>query len=95
MQIEITDGDFLVDAGLLAELLGVNASDIPALMQTRAITSACERGTNEHSGRYRLSFFYGNRRARLSLDASGRVLNRSTIDYGDQPLPRALHRPGR
>jgi hypothetical protein len=64
-------------------------------MQTRAITSACERGTDEHSGRYRLSFFYRSRRARLNVDASGTVLNRSTLDYGDEPLPRAMHRAGR
>jgi hypothetical protein len=95
MQINITDGDFLIDAGLLAELLGVAASEIPTLMQARAITSACERGTDEHSGRYRLSFFYRSRRARLNVDASGTVLNRSTIDFGDEPLPRTLHRAGR
>jgi hypothetical protein len=94
MRIEITDGDFLVDAELLADLLGVNASDIPALMQTQAITSACERGVDNHHGQYRLSFFYRNRRARLSVDTAGHVLHRSVIDFGSQPLPRALHRPG-
>jgi hypothetical protein len=94
MRIEITDGDFLVDAVLLADLLGVNASDVPALMQARAITSACERGVDDHQGQYRLSFFYRNRRARLKVDTAGHVLHRSVIDFGKRPMPRTLHRTG-
>nr|WP_091582978.1 DUF6522 family protein [Mesorhizobium qingshengii] len=37
-----------------------------SLLRTQEITSLCERGIGEHEGEYRLSFFYGNRRARLS-----------------------------
>lgn len=94
MQIEITNGDIVVDAGLLGELLNVPPADLPALMRTRAITSVCERGVDTHDGEFRLTFFYRNRRARLSVDRAGRVLRRSTIDFGEHRLPSALRRSG-
>ena len=84
MQAEIHDGDIVVDAALVGQLLKVAPADVPALMRANAITSICERGIDEHDGKYRLSFFYGSRRARLSMDAAGRILQRSSIDFGDQ-----------
>lgn len=94
MQIRIADGTIVVDAALLASLLNVAPQDVPALMRTKAITSICERGVAEHEGEYRLSFFFQNRRARVSLDEAGTVLRRSVIDFGDVALPRQLHRTG-
>ena len=70
------------------------ASRVPILMRERAITSVCERGVDENEGEFRLSFFYRNRRARLSMDPTGRIIRRSAIDFGDRPIPDALHRPG-
>lgn len=94
MQVEISDTGILVDATLLGEILAVAPQEIPALMRERAITSLCESGAVEDEGRYRLSFFYRNRRARLTIDPSGRVLRRSVIDFGEAPMPGSLHRPG-
>jgi hypothetical protein len=94
MQIEIADGTLVVDAALIGSLLNIAPEDVPALMRTQAITSLCERGVDEHEGEYRLSFFYQNRRARISVDAAGTVLRRSAIDFGDVSLPRQLHRAG-
>jgi hypothetical protein len=94
MQVEIDDKTISVDASVLGELLQVPPGDVPALMREHAITSICERGIDAHEGELRLSFFYRNRRARLSVDGSGQVLRRSIIDFGDRPLPRALHRRG-
>ena len=91
MQVEINDKMVLVDAALLGELLDVLPSDVPALMREHAITSVCERGIDAHEGEFRLSFFYRNRRARLSVDGSGQVLRRSIINFGDRSLPKALH----
>jgi uncharacterized protein DUF6522 len=92
--IEFSDNTFLVDAALIGKLLHIPASRVPALMHKGQITSACERGIDEHAGEFRLTFFYRNRRARLSTDPAGRILRRSTIDFGDQPIPDALHRAG-
>lgn len=94
MQIEIADGTLVVDAALIGSLLNIAPEDVPALMRTQAITSLCERGVDEHEGEYRLSFFYQNRRARISVDAAGTVLRRSAIDFGEMALPRQLHRAG-
>ena len=94
MQVEIANGDILVDARLLGELLHIPPAEVPTLMRTCAITSVCERGVDAHQGEYRLSFFYQNCRARLSVDTAGHILRCSVIDFGQQPLPRALHRSG-
>lgn len=92
--IEFSDNTFLVDAELIGELLQIPASRVPALMRDGRITSACERGVDEHVGEFRLTFFYRNRRARLGTDPEGRILRKSVIDFGDQPIPDALHRAG-
>jgi hypothetical protein len=92
MQIEFEEGNIVVDATLIGKLLKIAPAEVPELMRTKAITSLCERGIDEHEGEYRLSFFYQNRRGRLSVDAAGTVLRRSAIDFGDVSLPRQLHR---
>jgi hypothetical protein len=86
MQVEITNADIVVDAALLGELLAIPSADVQTLMRKRAITSVCERGIDVHEGEYRLVFFYGNRRARLSVDSVGHILQRSIIDFGERPL---------
>ena len=86
--IELSDGAFVVDAALVAELLQLPATRVQSLMRSGEITSVCERGVDEHAGEFRLSFFYGNRRARLSTDLEGRVLRKSAIDFGDRQVPR-------
>jgi len=94
MQIEIGTNGILVDATLLADLLRLDPAAVHSLMKAQEITSFCERGIEEHEGQYRLSFFYGNRRARLNVDAAGNVIRRSMIDFGEVALPRQLHRTG-
>ena len=94
MQIEIGTNGILVDAKLLADVLRLDPAAVHSLMKAQEITSFCERGIEEHEGQYRLSFFYGNRRARLNVDAAGNVIRRSMIDFGEAALPRQLHRTG-
>lgn len=94
MRIEFADGDIILDAEELAPLLNVAAPDLPELMRSKAVTSICERGVDDHEGYYRLSFFYRNRRVRLGIDPSGRVTQRMTVDFGERALPPQLRRPG-
>jgi hypothetical protein len=94
MQIEITGNEIVIDAKVLAPLLDVAAADVPELMRSQAITSICERGVDADEGHYRLSFFYRNRRVRLSVDQAGQILQRGTIDFGEQELPPRLRQPG-
>lgn len=85
MQVEFANGDILVDAALIGTLLQVPPADISLLMRQRAITSVCERGIDAHRGQYQLSFFYRNRRARVRVDTSGQVLQRSTTQIAQRP----------
>ena len=91
--IEICDEAFVVDAALIGELLRLPASRVQNLMRSGRITSACERGVDDHAGEFRLSFFYGNRQARLSTDLEGRILRKSAVDFGDRPSPDMRRRP--
>src|SRR5690242_3916201 len=94
MKVEIRGEEIVVDAQLLGDLLDIPPADVPALMRARSITSMCERGVDAHAGQYRLSFFYRNRRARLSVGGDGHILRQSAIDFGDRPLPASMHKPG-
>lgn len=92
MHVELNDGEFCIEARLLGDLFKVEPAAIPALMCGGMLTGVCERGVGDDDGKYRLSFFYGSRRVRLNVDAAGAVLQRSVVDFGDQPLPRAMRR---
>lgn len=94
MTIEFGDDGIVIDASLIGPLLDIEPADLPRLMREGAVTSLCETGIDDDAGAYRLSFFYRGRRVRLQVAASGEVLRRSTIDFGDMPLPRTMHRPG-
>ena len=92
-KIEFGDCAVLIDASILGEGLGLEASLVQMLMRKAAITSLCERGIDADAGRFRMTFFYKSRRLRLVVDAAGNILQRSTIDFGDRPLPDALRIP--
>ncbi|MDE2379523.1 DUF6522 family protein [Bradyrhizobium sp.] len=84
------EGDtFTVDAALIGRLLHLGAARVPALMRDGAITSACERGVGEHAGEFRLTFFYGNRRARLSTDLDGHIVRQTATEFAARPTPSA------
>jgi hypothetical protein len=91
--IEIDRNAILVEAAIIAEGLGLAASRMPALIRSGEVTSICERGVGEDQGRYRLTFFHAGKRLRLVVDSEGRLIRRSTIDFGDRPLPPRLRRP--
>ena len=61
-------------------------------MRSGAITSRCEVGEDEDAGRTRVTFFLHSRRFRIVIDAAGRILRRSTIDFGERALPDSLRR---
>jgi hypothetical protein len=85
MPLELNDGEFCIDASLLGQIFNLSPLAIQALMRRNEITSLCERGEGEHAGRYRLTFFYGNKRAAFVVDGSGCVLGRSVINLGERP----------
>jgi hypothetical protein len=91
--IEFNDGSIHIDASILSIDLGVAVSAVQGLMRSGEITSLCERGVDADAGRHRLTFFHQNRRLRLIVDDAGNIIQRSTIDFGDRPLPAAMHKP--
>ena len=86
--VEIEDGAIEIDASIVGAGLGLEPQEVLNLIRSNAITSACEHGIDDDAGRYRLTFFYQSRRLRLIVDDCGRVVRRSTIDFGDRPVNR-------
>ena len=93
--IQFEDGAIEIDARIIAEGLGIEPPVLKAQMQEGKITSRSERGVDADEGRYRLTFFSEHRRFRLVVDESGAIIQRSTLDFGDLPLPPTARRTGR
>jgi hypothetical protein len=85
--VEFNDGAVEVDARIIAEGLGMALPLFQQQMQAGLITSIVERGLDTDIGRHRITFFSVNRRFRLVVDARGAIVQRSTLNFGDAPLP--------
>lgn len=85
MRVDVNHGKICIDASLLAPLLDLAPQQITELMRDGAITSMSERGVDADAGTLRLTFRYRSRRARVTIDATGKVLRRSGVDFGDRP----------
>jgi hypothetical protein len=90
--VEFTDGAVEVDARIIAEGLGMALPLFQQQMQAGLITSIVERGLDADIGRHRITFFTVSRRFRLVVDARGAIVQRSTLNFGDAPLPASAHR---
>lgn len=75
--IEMTHGEVNVDAALIASDLELDPATVLEEMRSGRLTSRWERGVDNDAGRYRVTFFHGNRRLSLTVDANGEVLERS------------------
>ena len=91
--VEFEDGTVQVDAAIIAEGLGIALPLFREEMQAGRITSIFERGIDTDRGRHRITFFSENRRFRLVVDESGTIVQRSTLNFGDAPLPASARRP--
>ncbi|UGY15891.1 DUF6522 family protein [Bradyrhizobium septentrionale] len=92
--IVFADGTFEVDANVVAEGLGIAVPLLQAEMRSGKITTLSERGVDADAGRHRLTFFLEHRRFRLVIDERGTIVQRSTLDFGDAPLPASARKPG-
>ncbi len=93
-RVEFEEDGISVDAGLIAEGLGLESSTVQVRMREGTITSLCERGIDRDAGLYRLTFFHLSQRLRLVVDSEGKVRGRSLLNFGDRPLPALAHRLG-
>jgi hypothetical protein len=87
-QAALPDEAFEIEAIELATLLRLHAWDVPQLLRRRLITAICEKGVDEDAGRVRLTFFYRSSRARLIVDAAGRILKRSAVHFPEGTVVR-------
>jgi Family of unknown function (DUF6522) len=90
--VEFENGIVQVDAAVVADGLGIALPVFRKEMQSGRITSVCERGIDADDGRHRITFFSVHRRFRLVVDQSGTIVQRSTLNFGDAPLPASAHR---
>ncbi len=88
--VSFENGSPIVDAETIAQGLGISAKDVHSLMRSGGITSRCEVGEGQDAGLTRLTFFLRGSRFRIVVDTTGRVVWRSTIDFGQRPLPASL-----
>ena len=74
--VTFENGEFSVDAAVIAEGLRLTPATVLAGMRQRRISSVCERGVDADSGLYRLTFYYAQRRLRLVVDEAGTIVDR-------------------
>mgnify|MGYP005806691193 CR=1 FL=1 len=94
MTIKLEDDEVEVDAAIIGKGLDVAPTVVQSLIREGRITSRHERGEGADASRVRLTFFLGNRRFCVIVDETGRIIQRSAVDFGDRALPGALRRPG-
>jgi hypothetical protein len=90
--VKLEEGTLCIDAAVIGRGLNVEPSLVQVRMREAKITVLSERGVDEDAGRYRLTFFYENRRFRLVVDEEGNAVQRSTLDFGDHPLPNSMRK---
>jgi hypothetical protein len=93
--VEFDNGIIQVDAALVAAGLGIALPQFRKEMRAGRITSVCERGVDADQGRHRITFFSAHRKFRLVIDDTGTVVQRSSVDFGDMPLPVSARKSGR
>lgn len=71
-----------IDATLIASDLELDPATVLEEMRSGRLTSRWERGVDHDAGRYRVTFFHGNRQLSLLVDANGQVLERSLRQPG-------------
>ncbi len=91
--ISFANGAIEVEATVIAEALDLPPEALMTMVRSGQITSLCERGVDADEGRYRLTFFYKSKRLRFVMGGRGQIIRRSSIDFGDRPLPTRLRRP--
>jgi hypothetical protein len=93
-QVEFNNGLVEIDASVIAEGFGISPPLLKEEMRAGRITSRSERGIDDDSDRYRLTFFSEHRRFSLVIDEAGAIIQRSTLNFGDSPLPESIRKPG-
>lgn len=82
MKIDLNGTQPVIDASDLAELFGLQPSEVQQKMRRGEITSRYEVGAGEDSGRFRLTFFHAGTKLRLTCAENGEVLKTLRVPIG-------------
>lgn len=75
------DGEgFVVEARILGEAFDLTEAEVQRRMRGGEITSRCEFGLGRDAGRWRLTFLFGSRGLRLTVDSAGNISQRIRYD---------------
>lgn len=80
MAVTITALGFKIDAGVVAAAFQLNSAALQDRMRAGEVAALCEKGIGSDAGRFRLTFRDPARVQRLTVDAKGHILARSTFD---------------
>ena len=79
--IELTPArEIAIDGGIVAKALGLEVDAFRQLMEERKVVVLCERGIGADAGLYRASFYIERKRARLVVDAEGRIVAPAAVN---------------
>lgn len=76
-EVSRTEEGFVVDAAVIGRAFSIPSEQVRDEMRGGQITSRSETGTDEDTGRWRMTFFRNGRAFRLVVDADGQILSRS------------------
>ncbi|MFP1632899.1 DUF6522 family protein [Zhengella sp. ZM62] len=85
--IERDDDGFVVDAAVLASGFRLPVEEIRSLMRDGRITSKTEAGEGEDQGRWRITFYHGERAFRLVLNPDHTIRSRGTFPVPGRSSP--------
>lgn len=91
--VTVTAQGFQVDAVTIAVAFGLDPAQLQGKMRAGEVTSLCEKGVDADEGRFRLTFRHAGRVLRLTVDARGQILTRSTFDAPRNPAHKSGARP--
>ena len=80
------DPSIEIDSAWIAPGLGLELTAFKRLLDSGMIRVLCERGIGEDAGTYRASYYLGNRRVRLLIDAAGNLLQDPEVRDTANPL---------
>ena len=89
------EGAISIDAASVAEGFAIEPALVQPLMHEGKITSLYERGAEQDTGLYRLTFFHEKLCLRLVIDATGNIIERSTSDVGEHQVRTPRRKPRR
>jgi len=92
VEVQVESRALVVDAEVIGRALGIDQSLVQPLIREGKITTLSEHGIGDDAGTHRITFFYQSRRARLIVSEQGRIIRRSSIDFGDRANPTMIRR---